>query len=323
MRYCAVCCMAKDEEPFIREWVAYHLLLGFDHCIVVDDASARPVAGLLDGWATPDLVTVVRHETPQGQNATYERCLERFGGDFFWMAFLDVDEFIRCANPWPGMADAQWAGQADIRAVLGAYEPYGAVGVNWRMFSWSGHDRRPAGLVMDNYIQCLGDDMHVKSVVRPAAVRSCATPHSFCLRPGWSAVDAGRFPLPDGFPFAVPQTRLLAVNHYYFKSREDFRQKVARGNPVRIPRHMEEFEGHVSRPATEDAGLRPFVAPVRDLLGRPELRLNRPATGLVEPGACRDALRAVAEDIRRGGGRPRRRGTARHACAPGRYPHGK
>lgn len=289
--------MVKDEDPFLREWIAYHLLLGFEHCIVVDDASARPVTELLGGWAPPQLVTVVRHETPQGQQATYARCLERFGRDFFWMAFLDVDEFFRIARP-ASCPDADWPRLADMRAILAEYEPYAALGVNWRMFSSGGHEKRPAGPVIANYTRCLGDDIHIKSLVRPAAVRACVTPHAFSLLDGKEGVDPEHVPLTDGFSFNIPHTARLAVNHYYYKSRECFRTKVARGNPVHSPRRLEEFDEHLQLPTTEDTGLIPFVEPVRAQLRQAALRPGGPKTGLVAAGDCQAALTQVAPGIR-------------------------
>lgn len=128
-------------------------------------------------------------------------------------------------------------------------------------------------------------------------MRANATPHSFSLRQGWQSVDPDRFPIPDAFPFTIPHTRLLAVNHYYFKSRDDFSIKVARGNPVQIPRSMREFDDHIHQPTAEDGRLRHFEAPVQALLAKPHLRLNRPATGGIAPGRCKEALHAVNDEV--------------------------
>lgn len=50
MKYCAACCMAKDEDLFLKEWIAYHYLLGFEHFIIYDDNSTIPIETLLCDW---------------------------------------------------------------------------------------------------------------------------------------------------------------------------------------------------------------------------------------------------------------------------------
>ena len=270
MKYCALCCTACDEDRFLGEWLAYHALLGFEHFIVYDDCSAKPISELLGAWLRPGQVTVVRHASKRDQLATYTQCLADFGSMFKWIAFLDVDEFIRlgpvlrappggsAGTPGTAGAGARAPGRAlysDIRVFLSAFEPYAGVGLNWRMFSSSGHAARPPGPVVGSYDRCLGDDIHIKSVVQPPRIKSVAGPHSFVPKDGWTVVTPSRFPVPPGFAFAVPQTAQAAVNHYFYKSRECFSEKVARGNPCRIVHRMEEFDRHLTLPATADYSL--------------------------------------------------------------------
>lgn len=262
MKYCALCCTACDEDLFLKEWLAYHARLGFEHFIIYDDCSETPIRELLGAWARPKCVTVVRHAAKRDQIATYTQCLADFGPDFQWIAFLDVDEFIRLgpvprskreeAEPGPETGRAVFS---DIRLFLSHFEPYAAVGLNWRMFSSAGHESRPGLPVIGAYDRCLGDDIHIKSVVQPSRIRGVASPHAFYPRQGERAVTASRFPLPPGFAFAVPETAAAAVNHYFYKSRECFSQKLSRGNPCNIKRRMDEFERQLGMPTTRDRSL--------------------------------------------------------------------
>lgn len=260
MKYCALCCTAKDEDPFLKEWLAYHTLIGFEHFIIYDDGSTVPIARLLDGWAHPAHTTIIRTPGGQRQGLTYAHCLEHFGRDFFWIAFLDLDEFIRLEPYAAGQPSV-----TDIRLLLTEFEPYAALGLNWRMFSSSGHETSPAGPVIGSYTRCLGDDIHIKSIVQPARVKGYAGPHSFFPCDGRHAVNAAHTPIPSGFPFTVPATDRAAVNHYFFKSRECFSRKVSRGNPCRISHSMAEFEKHLARPTQRDDRLLPFAPQVEAL----------------------------------------------------------
>lgn len=258
MKYCALCCIAKDEDLFLQEWLTYHALIGFEHFFIYDNLSAVPVAELLDGWATPSQVTVIRNPEESSQRAVYTHCLQHYGGRFKWIAFLDADEFVRL-NPVGGEL-------ADIRIFLAEFEPYAGVGLNWRMFSSSGHDATPRGPVIGSYTRSFGDDAHIKSIVQPARVRGCAGPHAFYPKPGEHVVNAARYPIPPGFPFTLPATGRAAINHYFYKSRQCFAHKIAKGNPCNIKRRMDDFERHLSVPDERDDGLAAYAPRVSALL---------------------------------------------------------
>ncbi|MDR0828152.1 MAG: glycosyltransferase family 92 protein [Desulfovibrio sp.] len=260
--YCALCCIAKDEDPFLKEWLVYHSLLGFEHFIIYDNQSALPISRFLSSFAPKSRVTVIRNFSELSQPLAYNHCLEHFGRDFKWIAFLDLDEFIRL-RPFARHEDRN---VRDIRVFLTEFEPYAGVGLNWRIFSSSGHENSPDEPVIAAYTRCLGDDMHIKSIVQPAKILSCADPHSFTPRPGETIVNTRHFPIPPAFPFSVPETERACVNHYFYKSRQCFAQKIAKGNPCNIIRRMEDFENHLSRPSREDRDILPLAAAVRDHL---------------------------------------------------------
>ena len=261
MQYCALCCIAKDEDRFLKEWLTYHALIGFEHFFIYDNLSAVPITKLLDGWASPLQVTVIRNPRELHQSIVYTHCLQHYGSSFKWIAFLDVDEFIRL-SPTSGEL-------ADIRIFLAEFEPYAGVGLNWRMFSSSGHDDTPQGPVIGNYTRTFGDDAHIKSIVQPAKVCGCAGPHAFHPNPGEHTVNANRFPIPPAFPFTVPATNKAAINHYFYKSRQCFAHKIAKGNPCNIERRMQDFEHHLSIPSERDDSLIAYAPRVSALLNNP------------------------------------------------------
>ena len=258
MKYAALCCIAKDEDAFLKEWLVYHSLIGFEHFIIYDNQSRRPIADLLRDFAAPDRLTVLRGERELSQREAYGHCLAEFGGRFKWIAFLDLDEFIRI-SAGPGLF-------GDAREFLAAYEPYAGLGLNWRMFSSSGREKRPDGPVIENYTRWYEDNLHIKSIIQPGRTAACAGPHSFTPRTGHYAVNADYFPIPPGFPACPPAVKEACVNHYFFKSRECFQAKIDRGNPCNIERRMEEFDRHLDLPAREDASLAAFAGPVREAL---------------------------------------------------------
>ena len=258
MKYCAACCMAKNEDFFLKEWIAYHRILGFEHFIIYDDNSTISIEILLGGWIQSNIITVIKIDNYKHQNDIYNHCIKNFGSKFRWIAFLDVDEFIRISHKNKRLRD--------IRCFLAEFEPYAGLGINWRMYSWNGHEKTPASTVIESYSACLGDNIHIKSIIQPSKIDKTATPHSFYTNSGEFVVNPEHFPVSNGIPFSIPKTDSIAINHYYYKSRECFFRKIKKGNPVKIPRNIEQFERHVSMPTQKDESLFPFVNAVKSLI---------------------------------------------------------
>ncbi|MDR2161903.1 MAG: glycosyltransferase family 92 protein [Desulfovibrio sp.] len=286
MKYCALCCIAKNEEQFLKEWLAYHALIGFEHFIIYDNLSDVPIHRFLSGWAGQDSVTVLRNMEPLSQVQVYEHCLEAFGSRFQWIAFLDLDEFIR-------LRPARGRG-ADIRLFLPEFESYAGLGLNWRMFSSNGHETTPEGPVIASYTRCLGDNHHIKSVVQPSRIAACYGPHSFYAQEGEYVVNAAHVPIPGGMPFAPAVTERIAVNHYFYKSRQCFEKKIAKGNPCNIMHRMEEFEGHLAKPVTEDTATAAYAKAVLEALAAPEFAAA-PASACPDYAAAARTIQAGRE----------------------------
>ena len=255
MQYAALCCIAKDEDLFLHEWVAYHALLGFERIIIYDNCSAVPITQLLGPWASHPAVTVYRNAAESNQQAVYTDCWERHGHEFKWIAFLDADEFLRL-NETP-----------DVRLFLAEFEPYAGVAINWRMFGASGHTATPQGLVLANYTACLGDELHTKAIVQPALVNAYANPHAFHPKAGLHSVTPEHTPVPPGFPLCLPQTQRASIHHYYYKSAQCFQRKIDRGNPCHIDRKMDEFTAHLAKPTRQDTTLAAMAPAVQRIMG--------------------------------------------------------
>lgn len=224
-----LCAIARDEhEADVREWVCYHLGLGFGHVALYDNGSRRPLRETLSPLLAIGAVSVVdfpQREAPQ--LSAYFHALRQWRGRVFWLAFLDIDEFlVPLSPPAPDACPA-------LPRLLRPYERFGGLVLHWMMMGAAGHERRPPGGTLCNYREALGLDSHVKSIVRPECVTRPLSPHHFAWAEGRYAVNE------DGFPVAGPESypvaRFLRVNHYYYKSRQDFADKIARGLATPVP----------------------------------------------------------------------------------------
>lgn len=146
----------KDEQPFLAQWLDYHILLGVEHFYLYDNNSEDRAAVLeiLRPYLEKGLVTHIPWDFPYKYaelSATFTQAgavnhwLYRFGHRSEWMTHIDVDEYV-----YPLSARAN-----GLRALLEAHENEQSVGslvLRWCWFGNSGFRRMPPGRVIENFI---------------------------------------------------------------------------------------------------------------------------------------------------------------------------
>jgi hypothetical protein len=219
--YLAICAIYRDEAPYLREWVAFHRLVGVDRFFLYNNRSIDSHEEALAPFVEDGSVLV--HDWPiyPAQIQAYDHCLKAHRDDARWIAFIDLDEFLFSPTGRP------------LSEILPEFEEWPGVGVNWAVFGSSGHRTRPAGLVIESYTRRTADsgiNRHIKSIVDPKRVRGFSMPHFFMYTDGLAVNENGR-PI-TGPPFSLTEDvsfARLRVNHYATKSEEEYRRKLARG----------------------------------------------------------------------------------------------
>jgi glycosyltransferase involved in cell wall biosynthesis len=209
--YLAVVAIVKDEAAHIREWVAFHQVVGVERFIIYDNESTDGTRELLEQL---DDVEVRPWPGVARQMPAYRDALER--GDARWLAFIDADEFLFSPTYEP------------LSAVLSRFERHPAVGVGWLVFGTSGH-QEPQDSTLTAYTRRAGDDewqnTHIKSIVQPDRV----TPH----RPGCPhcfncpTVDEQHRTISGPFN-SDPSWGLLRIHHYWKRSEVEWADKLTR-----------------------------------------------------------------------------------------------
>jgi hypothetical protein len=131
---------------------------------------------------------------------------------------------------------------SSIRDILirKTYDNYSDILLNWLIFGPSGHERRPDGLVIENFTWRFPDDAeanrHVKSLVRTEdLVAIGSTPHIFdCARPTCNARGE------TVMSYAMQPTAchdVMVINHYFSKSVEEWEFKRRRGRGDSLEPH--------------------------------------------------------------------------------------
>ena len=283
MHYASLCAIIKDEDRDIREWLAYHLAIGFEHVLIYDNNSRIPLSATLQDLVSAGLVTVVDWPLTRAQQlSAYHHALKSWGARTRWLAFIDADEFILPLQ------------HEDVRDFLDEYGMHGGVGAHWSTFGSGGHMGRPSGGILANYTQNLGLDPHIKSIVQPSLVLRPVSAHHFAFRPDAFCVNEDHVPVTDFMSYPVGER--IRINHYYYKSQQDFQDKIARGLVTQmksgVKRRMQTFYDHLSEPSRPDTRILRFLPRMQQFLELPAQAL----AATVRRGADPD-VDALARDM--------------------------
>lgn len=220
--YLSAAAVMKNEGPYLREWLEYHRMVGVEHFYLYDNNSSDETLDIVAPYVAAGIVTL--HHWPEHplQLKAYMHCLKEYRQISFWIAFIDLDEFIvPVAAP-------------TISDILRDFESYGALAVNWLIYGNSGHETRPSGLQIENYVYrseaSWKSNRHVKSIVNPRRTKAPRDPHCFRYLDGFGAVDENHQPV-EGPLTATNSTNKIRINHYFTRSTEESRKKMERGNP--------------------------------------------------------------------------------------------
>jgi hypothetical protein len=231
----------RNEGPFILEWIAYHLAVGFTDIVICTNDCVDESPLLLDRLQELGLVAHVANEVGPGEEpqlVAYRRAEELPAvRDADWAMVLDADEFLNIH-----------VGGGTVPDLLDAVPDATAFLLNWRIFGHSGHEEWRPGFVCERFTRAaaLGDAVNLsfKTLFTKIDAYHCKLlPHG----PGYA--DEVRLPelrYVNGAGITLPryfvtsQTflqsepelvswKLAQVNHYNTRSREDYVVKHHRG----------------------------------------------------------------------------------------------
>lgn len=234
--YVALCCIIKDENEYLEEWINYHLKIGVEHFYIYDNGSKIPITVTLEKNNLTKYTTVIYMPGKARQVKAYGHCLKNFGKAYKWIGFIDTDEFIV-----PKLTNG------DFKAFLTEFEPFGGLGINWMIFGSNGHLKRTHLPQLKSFLlradESFNINVHIKSIVQPEHVQSVLGSHNFEYKEGKFCVNEN-FERIDG-AFSKTSVNKIQLNHYYCRSLEEYQLKVTRGyGDTRKKRSIDEFFRH-------------------------------------------------------------------------------
>ncbi len=217
--YLSLCLIIKDENPYLKEWLDYHILLGIDHFWIYDNESQEPVVNAIPEYIKKGWVTVNPIRGKGMQLYAYDHCIQTYGYLTKWIGFIDTDEFLVPKTT------------KTIPEFLVDFEDFGGLAVSSVFFGADGNKDRPLCGQVAGYLARSSDDFSmnrlIKSIVQPDKVVFPISPHHFMYKEGFFCVNE-KIDRVDTqfFPCNVKKIQL---NHYFTRSMFEWKEKMSRG----------------------------------------------------------------------------------------------
>lgn len=256
----ALCLAVKDQYADLAEWLVHHYNHhGIRRFYIMDDGSTPPLAErdyskIIDERAITHryYLPALRSEWPQMR--MYHDCMRLFSHNHKWMGFLDADEFLQAKKPYT---------LSSMLKNLDSNKTVGALGINWKMHNSNGLLHRPTTTIRKAFTSCLKEDpvdhgskwgtsnQHIKVFVKTGAFKNPRSPHKMDLRDGFITVGENGDEI-TRHAWRVPSTKnKLAIHHYGLKSREEFEEKMRRGNAMNDAKRDKFWEEQEAWPREE------------------------------------------------------------------------
>jgi hypothetical protein len=219
--YLTVFAILKNETPYLAEWLEYHLLVGVDRFWLINNDSQDNPVDVLQPYISAG---VVHYDSMGGrgkQLRIYNSLLPMLRNETFWLAVIDIDEFLV-----PLVSRS-------VPAILRELECFPGIAVNWVVYGTNGKLVKEPGLVIERFRNHTSWDhhanLHTKAIANPRRTKGLWIHDHIYFDDGRSHDVFGR--RNDRFMFHRPPVHaILWINHYWAKSVEEFRAKRLRGN---------------------------------------------------------------------------------------------
>jgi hypothetical protein len=220
-RYFSIVAIVKNETPYIAEWIEYHLLAGARRFFIYDNESTDNLRELLEPYIRDGIVEYIFFPGKRRQVAAYNDAIRRFKYESFWLAFIDIDEFLVPVE------------QETVPQFLRDFEDVPGIEINQVLYGSGGLRHKTEGLVMERFKSHSRLDAEInrgaKSIVNPRYVFYMATPHEAEYFDGNCGVDIHK--KKNGVA-SVDRPALhdkIRINHYGVKSFDEFAARIALG----------------------------------------------------------------------------------------------
>lgn len=232
----AITSIQRDRNPYVVEWLAFHLMVGFNqfyiYCHKTRDGMDETLLRLSQHYPI-QLFKIEQDERPQ--IVAYQHAWANFGAKVDWMAFIDGDEFL-----FPTHA-------ASMQEALSPYRDaaLSALGVYWKCYGSNGRIAEPPGLLLENFPRHsatdFGPNRHIKSIVKGGSLVNPCRAHLFDTDKG--TFDEHLRPINHGhMADYLPTYDHFRINHYVVQSSDYYFRIKHRMDAADMPQGLRRNE---------------------------------------------------------------------------------
>lgn len=242
--FLSIVCIAKNEGEYIKEWVDFHLLAGVDRIYLYDNESQDNMKNELEPYIVSGKVVYTYFPGKAKQLDAYNDAIKKYKYKTKYMAFIDADEFLLPENQNDDLKTV-------IDKIMTEHKHAGGIGVNWRVYGSSGYEKKPDGLIIENFthrggFSAPGNDC-IKTIANPRLISEYRHVHYPKYVKNYYNVNEDGIRL-DGWSNECGDTKYLRINHYFTKSKEEWikRRSIGKADTKdnNDKRSIEEFIKH-------------------------------------------------------------------------------
>ena len=220
----------RNEAPYLKEWIEFHLARGVDKFYIADNDSTDDSLNVLDMYVTNGIVELVPFQN-NDQVKTYNEILKFAKGDRAdWLCIMDIDAFIFPREKRDSL----------VKLLSGYHNNVGAVGVSILNFDHNGHEKMEELPLIERFTHRMthtrpfnGAYSRSFTLYRVQDTIRTGIHNPSKLAPGKVFVDVNGkqmrlSPYMHGKDVVAPHNGTIMLNHYYCKSHEEFKKKNSR-----------------------------------------------------------------------------------------------
>lgn len=224
--------LVLNEQEYIKEWVDYHLKLGFDDIFIFEDFGSKTHKELFKGYenvhiqSIEEIEEITEYNSCKGQMQTMDYFLNKLKKEniYGWCLFIDIDEFLILETTLPKL--------------LSEYFNYPGIWLSWKLYNSGGHIKKPEGKIMDNYTNIVNNILDNRNMWNKKSFVNIEKAESF----------KNNHIIKDGvdiyFNIDYNAERIFKkawLNHYFSKSWEEYVSRMIRGNLGNSYRSFDSF----------------------------------------------------------------------------------
>lgn len=219
--------IAKNEGPYIQEWIEFHKLVGVNRFYFYDNESNDNTREVLDKYIQDSSVKYTKVPGKAQQLPAYNDAISKYKDECRYLAFIDMDEYIVPSIPFKPLPTL-------VNEIIERYGKGAAgIGINWAIYGSSGHINKPIGLITENYTKRGKNshfgNAHIKTICNPRLISYYVSPHYPIYKLGGYSIDESGTKKVFVWFNDNCQYKNLRINHYFSKSKEEYIAKQKRG----------------------------------------------------------------------------------------------